>query len=405
MQVSAALWLALLAVALAVEGSYLGLCLTVKSAAASALKQRLSIAGAGFSFAAAIWVLHFTAALAGPGTQSFLVFPVVLSLLIGVLIAGAAAYALGSGPFTSPRLALASGLLAAAIIVMHVIAMSGVPSHAADSVVTMVAGALIALAGSALTLWLAAGPPVRPPLLASGVFGLTAAATHYILAGAALMSPPAGAPALSSGVLAIVVAVIAFVLTALFLLTLVPEREEAVAESLQPNIASPAEGATADVAPLAAAAGVGSEAKLRRGIYAPLGGAGAPPPRLADHLPFERDGTTHYMPVEEVVAVQANAHYTYLFDGKAKLFCPLAIGEVESRLDRGRFMRVHRSHIINIERVVGYKRSGDSETVELAAEERYTVPVSRSRAGWLKSRIDEKNGGSAAGAPPSGVVK
>jgi DNA-binding LytR/AlgR family response regulator len=82
------------------------------------------------------------------------------------------------------------------------------------------------------------------------------------------------------------------------------------------------------------------------------------------------------------------------------LFCPLSIGEVESRLDRGRFMRVHRSHIVNIERVTGYKRSGDSETVELAGAERYTVPVSRSRAGRLKSRIGERNGG--AGQLPFG---
>ena len=121
--------------------------------------------------------------------------------------------------------------------------------------------------------------------------------------------------------------------------------------------------------PLAASmAPSGGDAKLRRGIFAPLGGIGAPPPRLAEHLPIERDGATQFLPVEEVVAVQANAHYTYLFNGAAKLFCPLAIGEVESRLDRGRFMRVHRSHIINIERVTGYRRSGDSETVELAGE-------------------------------------
>ena len=81
----------------------------------------------------------------------------------------------------------------------------------------------------------------------------------------------------------------------------------------------------------------------------------------------------------------------YLFDGANKLFCPLAIGEVEARLDRARFMRVHRSHIINIERVTGTRRAGDSELVELAGDTRSTVPVSRSRAGSLKSRIRQKN--------------
>src|SRR3972149_8652544 len=138
--------------------------------------------------------------------------------------------------------------------------------------------------------------------------------------------------------------------------------------------------------------GTPAEADIRRGSYAPLGGAGAPPPRIARHLPVERDGATHFIAVDEVVAVHANAHYTYVFNGDAKLFCPLAIGEVEARLDKSRFMRVHRSHIVNIDCVTGTKRSGDSETVEPAGAGHYTVPVSRSRAGWLKSRIGAKVG-------------
>ena len=88
--------------------------------------------------------------------------------------------------------------------------------------------------------------------------------------------------------------------------------------------------------------------------------------------------------------MHANAHYTYVFDGRGKLFCPLAIGEVESRLDAARFVRVHRSHIINLERVVGLKRAGDSGVVEMAGSDRYAVPVSRSRVGSLKSRISAR---------------
>jgi diguanylate cyclase len=117
-----------------------------------------------------------------------------------------------------------------------------------------------------------------------------------------------------------------------------------------------------------------------------LGGAGAPR-RFARHLPIERDGGTHFVAVDDVVAIHANAHYTTIFDGNDKLFCPLAIGDVESRLDKDRFVRIHRSHIVNIDRVVGYKRSGDNEMVEMDAGQDYAVPVSRSRIGWLKSRV------------------
>jgi diguanylate cyclase len=90
------------------------------------------------------------------------------------------------------------------------------------------------------------------------------------------------------------------------------------------------------------------------------------------------------------VAVHANAHYTTIFDDTAKLFCPLPISDVETRLDTSRFVRVHRSHIVNIERVIRLKRAGDSGLVELDAPDTYAVPVSRSRVGWLKSRIGSK---------------
>ena len=81
-----------------------------------------------------------------------------------------------------------------------------------------------------------------------------------------------------------------------------------------------------------------------------------------------------------------------------KLFCPLAIGDVEQRLDTDRFIRVHRSHIVNIARVVGYRRTGDNELVEMDADH-YTVPVSRSRIGSLKSRVATLNGSNPAVAP------
>src|SRR5262249_31092872 len=133
-------------------------------------------------------------------------------------------------------------------------------------------------------------------------------------------------------------------------------------------------------------------ADLGHGTFAPLGGVGGPPRRAATHLPIEQSGTTHFLPVEQVVAVQANAHYTYIFDGKAKLFCALSIGEVEQRLDGSRFLRVHRSHIVNVERIRGLKRAGDTGVIDLASEAPYSVPVSRNRFNGLRSRLGLKAG-------------
>jgi DNA-binding LytR/AlgR family response regulator len=137
---------------------------------------------------------------------------------------------------------------------------------------------------------------------------------------------------------------------------------------------------------------VSAGAELGRGTYAPLGGAGGPPRRLARHLPVEREGTTQFVAVDDIVAVHANAHYSYIFDGSAKLFCPLAIGDVESRLDGSRFIRVHRSHIVNLNFISGLRWAGDNGVVELAGADRHTVPVSRSRISGLKSRLGMKVG-------------
>ena len=88
-----------------------------------------------------------------------------------------------------------------------------------------------------------------------------------------------------------------------------------------------------------------------------------------------------------------------VFDGTTKLFCPLPISDVEARLDTTRFLRVHRSHIVNIERVVRLKRAGDNGMVELDAADSYAVEVSRSRVGWLKSRIGSRSSEAAHPSP------
>ena len=265
----------------------------------------------------------------------------------------------------------------------------------------------IAIAASGLALWLATGRGGRPPLILSAlVFGIAVSGMHYTAMGGVTLEPfvtaSSGAPALSADLLAIVVAVVAFGISGIFSCCSCPIHPA----RLRKPPRSPTSGAVTTAVPEMPAAPAtvpaaveGENPEFGRGTYAPLGGAGAPPRRFARHLPVERDGGTHFLAVEDVVAIHANAHYTYIFDGNDKQFCPLAIGDVESRLDSDRFVRVHRSHIVNIDRVVGYKRSGDNEMVEMASPHHYLVPVSRSRIGSLKSRVATLNGSNPAVAP------
>jgi len=393
-------WLVLLSIVMAIQGAYVGLSLAVQIADATGTRRRLLLAGATVSLALAIWTMHFVGMLSVRLNfpVDYLVFPTLLSFLVCAIVVGAAVFATSSGPFTLLRLTLSACLMGGGIFSMHYLGMSALDAstYMIHDRVFVAASMAIAIAASGLALWLAAGRGRRPPLLLSAIaFGIAISGMHYTaMSGVTLYAyaPAAtGAPALSTDLLAIVVAVVAFCISGIFLLLLLPDQSRA-AEPIELQrgdlVAAPAvEIASSPATVPAAAGGNGDDPQFGRGTYAPLGGAGAPPRRFARHLPIEREGGTHFLAVDDVVAIHANAHYTYIFDGSDKLFCPLAIGNVESRLDNSRFVRVHRSHIVNIDRVVGYKRSGDNELVEMAGLQHYVVPVSRSRIGPLKMRV------------------
>ena len=227
--------------------------------------------------------------------------------------------------------------------------------------------------------------------LPAGGFAMTAAimalaisAMHYTaMAGfhiVSLCEPDkiGAAPVLSQNLLAIIVAVVAFVVSGLFLLTLVPEgglttsaAEPAIAPAVQPHAANlqPAPDEARDM---------------------PAGANGDPVSSLHRILPVEKNGRRTNMPVWRLFAVQAQAHYTLLFDGETTWFCPLSISEVESILDSSTFARVHRSHIINLDRFTFVRRSSGDGMFEAVSDIPYKVPVARARRVWLKQQLQHR---------------
>ncbi len=395
-------WLVLLSIVMAIQGAYVALSLSLQIAGATGTRRRLLLAGATVSFAVAIWTMHFVGMLAVrlPFQVDYLVLPTLLSFLVCAIVVGGAVYATSSGPLTLLRLTLSSCLMGGGIFAMHYLGMSALDAstHMIHNPIYVAASMAIAIAASGLALWLATGRAWRAPLiLSAAAFGMAISGMHYTAMTGVTLYPfvtaASAAPALSTDLLAIVVAVVAFCVSGIFFLLLLPDSARVEPQGLAVATAGPA--AQAGDGAVAALPAAGSETaasvELGRGGYGPLGGAGSPR-RFARHLPIERDGKTHFLAVEQVVAVHANAHYTYIFDGNDKLFCPLAIGDVESRLDDRHFVRVHRSHIVNITRVVGYRRSGDNELVEMAGATPSLVPVSRSRIGSLKSRVASLSG-------------
>jgi DNA-binding LytR/AlgR family response regulator len=113
-------------------------------------------------------------------------------------------------------------------------------------------------------------------------------------------------------------------------------------------------------------------------------------PRAVAVLPVQKEGATHYLPVGRVHAVKAEAHYTTVFDGTTRFFCGLSITDVEGRLDQSRFVRVHRSHIVAVDRITSLKKSGDGGVAQLDSSTPYSLPVSRRKLPELRAILDAR---------------
>ena len=387
-------WLVALSLVVAIQGAYVGLSLAMQVRGAIGARRRWLLAGAALSLGVAIWSMHFVGMLAArlPFPVDYLVFPTLLSFLVCVLVVGGAVFAVSAGPPTTTRLAAAAVFMGLGIVSMHYIGMAALHAsahmtHDANLVAISIAVAIVA---SGLALRLATGSGRIPLFLSATALGFAIAGMHYTAMGATAVFPHAvsliSAPALSADLLAIVVAVVAFVVSGLFLLILVPER----AEGQRPATGAAETVGAGLMADLPAAPAM-HDANGAPAIddVAPSADAAAAPEQdqRARHLPVEHDGARRLLPVDSIVAVHANAHYTFVFDGTTKFFCPLAIGDVESRLDPERFARVHRSHIINMGHIARLKRAADSGVIELKGRDPYTVPVSRSRLPWVRSHL------------------
>ena len=386
--------LVLLSLIIAIQGSYVALRIALQISGSHGLARRLLLASAACSLAVGIWGMHFIGMLATrlPVSVNYLVLPTLLSFLICVLVVGVALEAVSLWPRTYFTLTAAPVVMGSGIVAMHYTGMWALhaSTHMVHNPVMVATSILISIVASAMALWLTFDVARRPSLFVSAtLLGLAISGMHYTaMAGTTLyplMIPvPPGSPAVSPDLLAIVVAVVAFALSGVFLLTFVPERSsEAVkpAERLPPPDASKG---TIE----AAAKREGGEKPGAEPAVTPF--VSPPPPLAAKALPIEREGIKISIRVEHIFAVRADAHYTFVFDGVDDFFCPLAIGEVEEQLAGRRFLRVHRSHLINLDRVKSVRRADDNAIAELSGSLPKTVPVSRSKFNELRALLQER---------------
>lgn len=97
---------------------------------------------------------------------------------------------------------------------------------------------------------------------------------------------------------------------------------------------------------------------------------------------------------QDIVCIRSDGHYTRVFTRAGSQFCNLAISDLESRLDPALFMRVHRSHLVNLGAVRQLLRDDGRLALALDGGPNEPIPVSRSSTAQLLQRL----GMSPAGA-------
>jgi len=378
-----------LSVVVAIQASYVGLRLALFIPGAFAIGRRLLIAGSAVTLAVGIWSMHFIGMLAlrTPMSIDYAVLPTLLSFLVCMLMTGVAIYI---ASLRSQRLLIvAAVLMGLGIATMHYVGMIAVHSavHMTHDPLYVLASVVIAIAASGLALWLAFSADRRPPLfLCALALGCAVSGMHYTaMAGTEFhmlaASQATTASIMSSDVLAIVVSIVACSISAIFMLALVPVEvknarddakwKSAVGGSEDPNGADSAHHGAIEGEVSAEIGEMASVAEFAAG----------------DLLPIERHGNRLHIALNEIVSVHANAHYTYIFNGRDDLFCPLSITEIEMRVPKPAFFRTHRSYIVNFNYVIRVKKSGDAAIVELDTPIRRTAPVSRARVAALRQEL------------------
>jgi len=117
-----------------------------------------------------------------------------------------------------------------------------------------------------------------------------------------------------------------------------------------------------------------------------LAEAARPPGRRLERVLFREEGKVHVVPVARIDFVEAQDDYLCFAAGGRKLRRQQTLASLERQLDPGRFVRIHRSYLLNVDRLVGLELyAKDSWIARLADGTR--LPVSRAGHARLKELL------------------
>lgn len=357
-------WLVAASLAVSLMAGFTGLSLTKGASQLTESQRKFSVVMASIALGGGIWSMHFVAML---GLQLPVLFfydtlITLLSALIAILVVGTALLILHFRQRSGLTITFSGALVGVGILVMHYVGMSGIQMCRPEySVMGVVLAVIVSVVLSIAAFWVAYGHRANKNIVIGTLFfGFAVFAVHFAaMAGTSFYSAPdatAIGPQIGNETLAIVVSVIVFVICGGFLLTSVT--------FLPVPDPQTAKGSRAE-ASLTPQSDEGLVVAKSDGLK---------------QVPYEKDGRTSFVDCAAIAVIRAEGHYTLLYVGDQKLFCPWTITEAQNRLSSSVFVRAHRSYLINPSHVSSFERNKDNGICFFENTESLTkVPVSRSR--------------------------
>ncbi len=90
--------------------------------------------------------------------------------------------------------------------------------------------------------------------------------------------------------------------------------------------------------------------------------------------------------IEAIVRIEARGDYAAIHHLDGTDLMPIAVAELAARLDPERFCRIHRSHIVNLDRVVAIQH-GDDRRLRLELDDGTRLVASRDASSRLRQRF------------------
>jgi len=117
-----------------------------------------------------------------------------------------------------------------------------------------------------------------------------------------------------------------------------------------------------------------------------LAAAARPPGQYVERLLVKDGANVHVIPVERVDWIEAQDDYVAIHAGGKSHLKPQPLAEVAEGLDPARFVRIHRSYVLNLERLARLELYAKDSHVAILADGKQ-LPVSRAGYARLKELL------------------